>query len=124
MSVLGDARASIESAVATVDGLVVALNGARVLPAGFVLDLVPSLTTLAFRSNVGSSVEAEFTGYLVVNLDSYAQEALEGFIEDVIDAIETQTRCAVTLVAPGIYTGDGGPSLPAYRLTIMVTLSA
>lgn len=126
MSAIGDKRLAIQAAVQTVDGIIVALYGARVMPVGFVLETAPHLVPASFRDGSGNAgvTTAEFIGYLVVNLDNYAQDQLEAYAELVINAIENSGAGVVQEALPGVYTQDGGPMLPCYQMTIAVTLNA
>lgn len=123
MTAIGDARLAIEVAVAAVEGLEVFTFNTRVIAPGFVLETAPRLTPSSFTNGTAAGItEAVFSGYLVVAADNYAQDQLEAFVELVINAIENARAGVVIEADPGVW--QIGTPLPAYLLTVRVTLTA
>lgn len=117
-----DAADAIEAALNTVEGLTVKRKdpGANLLsfPAAVVLPPVLGWSTY----NTSLPTDATFYVVLVVKADAQALPALESAISEVVAALWNVRGAAVTSAAPAAWPVGGQGDLPAYRLTVEVTL--
>jgi hypothetical protein len=72
--------------------------------------------------NTSLPTDATFYVVLVVKADSVALATLESSISEVVKALWAVQGAAVTSAVPAAWPVDGQGDLPAYRLTVEVTL--
>lgn len=79
------------------------------------------LPRLAWESGCGEPTSATFLVYLVVPLDDRAVDRLQDMLPVVVDAIESVPDAVVTTATP-LVSPFGGRDLPAYEITVEVSL--
>lgn len=118
MSAVSDMADALLAALRAVDGMRASLDvGGTVNPPETVLG-PPTLTWDAYCSGPSTGT---FTAYVVVAQNDRAMEQLWDLLPALTEAVDSVPDAVVTRATPGTFT-SGGASLPAYLLTIEVSL--
>lgn len=117
------ALSNLQTAAGSVSGLEVFALNQTVIPPGVVFGL-PTLEAETFHSLSSESgiTTATFDAYLIVAIDGFEVENLLGFVDALVQAIESQTHAVVLSLTAGSFVLDGGPQLPSYALSIAYPL--
>lgn len=116
-----EAAEALLAALDTVEGCKSYRMGDNITPPGLVLG-PPALTFEGYCADPLLPTSATFIVWVVVAADSFSMERLWDLVPTAAQAIETVPDAGVERADPGVFDlGTNG--LPAYLLTVPVTLS-